>query len=142
MSTAAERLSALAVIRTVPADTAVTTPESLTVAVVTLLLDQMTERPVSTVPAESRTVATSLCVARGTMLTAADNVMLAAGTGVTEMVTRPDTDSLAAMICASPGAKAVTRPEPDTEATAGADELHVTVRSSVAPLASRGVADS
>jgi hypothetical protein len=52
------------------------------------------------------------------------------------------TDSLVAVICALPGATAVTSPDAETVATVFAADVHVTVRVSAAPAASRGVAAS
>jgi hypothetical protein len=121
--------SLVAVMVAVPTDTAVTRPVVLTVAAPVLLELHVTARPVSALPLASLVSAASCWVAPVTML-ADKGVMVtdATGTAETVIVALPLFPSLVAVICAVPGASAVTAPLGETVATADLSELHVTER--------------
>src|SRR6184192_3417111 len=113
--------SLVAVIVAVPAATPVTRPLVFTEAIEELLLDQLTARPVRTLPAASFSVAVAWSVPRTTTLGDARlTVTDATGTRVTVMVAEPLLLSLVAVIVAVPAATPVTRPLVFTEAI---DEL-------------------
>src|SRR6266487_1311226 len=134
--------SLVAVIVADPAPTAVTSPLADAVATAGALLDQVTIRPVSTVPAESLVVAVSCTVAPALRLfDAGDTVTVATGTTVTAIADVPFLPSLVAVIVADPAPTAVTSPLADTVAIAGALLAQVTARPARGlPLASFGVA--
>src|SRR5712691_409091 len=134
----------VAVIVTAPAATPVTSPVDDTVATAGALDAQVTDRPESTLPAESSTVAASCTVApASTTAVTGLTVTEATGTGFTVTVARPVIPSLVALIVAVPAATPVTRPPVDTVATPRALDAHVTVRPlSGLPFASFGVAVS
>ena len=74
--------SLVAVICAVPAATAVTSPVELTVAMLLFALDQVTTRPVSTLPFASRSVADNCTVLPTcTLAVAGDTVTDATGAG-------------------------------------------------------------
>src|SRR5947209_6126531 len=101
--------SLVAVIDTVPPDTAVTSPFASTDATAGLELDQATARPVSALLVASLRAATAwvLCptVRLGELSV---TVMLATGTFATVIVALPLTPSLVALIDAAPAATPVT----------------------------------
>src|SRR5262245_64395322 len=100
-----------------PADTAVTRPLAETVATVGALLDHVTTRPDSTLPAESLVVALSCSVVPiKTLADAGEIVTDATGTTVTVIALVPLLPSLVAVIVAEPTAIAVTTPLADTVA--------------------------
>src|SRR5207244_1893268 len=137
-------LSDVAVISAVPFATPVTSPLVLTVAIVALLVDHVTTRPVNTLPLASFVAAVSCVVWQG--WTAADvgvTLTVATGTCVTVMLDVPFWPSLVAVIIADPAALALTIPEPLTVASVVLFEAHVTTRPvSGLPFASLGVAVS
>jgi hypothetical protein len=136
--------SLVAVIVAVPAPAPLTRPLPLTVATARLLLDQVTVRPVSTLPAESFGVAVS-CVVPPTYRLAVAGLTATAATGTSATVTVavPLFPSLVAVIVAAPAATAVTRPVAETEAIPGALLVQVTGRPvSVFPAESLAVAVS
>ncbi len=107
----------------------VTRPPVETVPTPTALLDQVTVRPVSTLPAESAVTAVSCSV--DPTLTVPDDgetVTDATGTTVTVIAAVPLFPSLVTVIVADPTATAVTRPLADTVATAGALLDHAMLR--------------
>src|ERR1041384_3775229 len=134
----------VAVIVAEPTATAVTRPLLFTVAIAVLLLDQVTTRPVSVLPAASFVTADSCWVVP--TLTLADaglTVTDATGTSVTVMAAVPLLPSLVAVIVAEPAATAVTRPLASTVATAVLLLDHVMTRPvSVLPVESLVTADS
>src|SRR5436309_4242234 len=134
--------SLVAVIVADPTATAVTRPLADTVATAGALLDQVTSRPVSTLPAESFVVAVSCTVAPALRLfDAGDTVTVATGTTVTVIADVPFLPSLVAVIVADPAPTAVTSPLAETVAAAGALLAQVTARPARGlPLASFGVA--
>jgi hypothetical protein len=120
------------VIVATPELTAETRPVlALTVAIAGASELQDTERPESTLPAESLVVAVSCCVLPDTTLADAGatvTVATGAGNGVTEIAAVPDFPSLVAVIVAVPVATAVTSPFASTVADAVLLEAHVIVR--------------
>jgi len=109
--------SLVAVIVAAPAPTAVTTPLAETVATAGVLLDQVTTRPVNTLPEESLVVALSGTVPPATTLADAGvTVTVATGTTVTVIADVPDLPSLVAVIVADPTATAFTIPLVETVA--------------------------
>ena len=121
--------SLVAVIVAAPAPTAVTTPLAETVATAGVLLDQVTTRPVNTLPEESLVVALSGTVPPATTLADAGvTVTVATGTTVTVIADVPDLPSLVAVIVADPTATAFTIPLVETVATPGALLDHVIAR--------------
>lgn len=119
----------VAVIVAVPPATPVTMPAVVTVATLALDVPHVIVRPVSTLPAESLSVAlncTFAPTASVSFLGASDTEET--GTSVTVIVDVPLFPSLVAVIVAEPGATAVTRPEAETVAAAVALDDHVTVR--------------
>src|SRR6185503_12595033 len=121
--------SLVAVIVAAPAATAVTRPLAETVATPVGLLDQVTMRPLSTLPAESLVVALSCAVPPTTRpAVAGTTVTVATGTAVTVIDDVANLPSLVAVIVADPAATAVTRPLAETVATAGALLDQVTTR--------------
>src|SRR5207247_9762829 len=105
--------SLVAVIVADPAATPVTSPLAETVATAGALLDQVTIRPVSTLPAESFVVAVSCTVAPAMRLfDAGDTVTVATGSRSTVTAAAPLFPSLAAALGAGPGAT----PEPSPPA--------------------------
>jgi len=133
-------VSLVAVMIVPPAPAAVTRPFKSTVAAEGLLELHVTTRPVSTLPAASRSVAVSCCVGvTPTTRLAEDGVTVTVLTGasVTVIEDVPVFVSLVAVIVAPPAATAVTRPFPSTVAAAGLLDVHVTNRPvSTKPLAS------
>jgi len=127
-----------------PAAFAVTSPLAFTVATTVLLLAQLTTRPVSGAPLESRGVAGSCPVCATVRLRLAGvTSTVATGLFVTVTAALPLCPSLVAVIVADPAAFAVTSPLAFTVATTVLLLAHVTTRpASGAPLESRGVAVS
>src|SRR6266576_2798309 len=121
--------SLVAVIVADPAETAVTRPLAETVATAGALLDHVTTRPVSVLPAASLVAALSCAVVpTRSVLVAGATVTVATGTAVTVIALVPLLPSLVAVIVADPAETAVTRPLAETVATAGALLDHVTTR--------------
>jgi hypothetical protein len=123
--------STVAVIVAVPTATPVTIPVPLTDAAAAFSVAQLTVRPVSTCPAESRTVATNGCVEPVSTLAfpgATSTEATAAADTVTVMVAvlvvaaKPVFAAAVAVtvIVAVPGATAAITPAADTVATLGA----------------------
>src|SRR2546422_404295 len=136
--------SLVAVIVTAPAATPVTSPVEDTVATAGALDVQVTDRPESTLPAASFSVAVS-CTVAPTSTTAVTGLITtdATGTFATVTVAEPLFPSLVAVIVADPAATPVTRPPDDTVATAGLPLVHVTARPArMFPAASLSVAVS
>src|SRR5881396_563069 len=136
--------SLVAVIVAVPATFPVTRPVVFTVATVVLLLDQVTVRPVSTLPFASLSVAVSWTVFPSfTFAVAGLTVTDATGTCTTVMADVPLCPSLVAVIVAVPATFPVTRPVVFTVATVVLLLDQVTVRPvSTLPFASLSVAVS
>jgi hypothetical protein len=134
--------SLVAVMFTVPALTAVTSPVSETVAAAVLSELQVIVRPVRTPPLASRSVAKACVVPTASMVVAASATLTdATGAAVTVNIALPALPSLVAVMLAVPAATAVTRPVLDTVATAVLSELHATARPlSVPPLPSSVIA--
>jgi len=121
--------SLVAVIVADPAVTPVTNPAGDTVATLGALLDHVTLRPVSTLPAESLVTAVSCSVdPTFTVPEDGETVTAATGTTMTVIAAVPLFPSLVAVIVADPTATAVTRPLADTVATAGALLDHAMLR--------------
>ena len=121
--------SLVAVMIADPAATPATRPLAETVAVPVALLDQVSTRPVSTLPAESFVTAVSCNVdPTFTLARAGVTVTDATGTTVTVIAAVPLLPSLVAVIVAVPTATADTRPLADTVATAGALLDHAMLR--------------
>jgi hypothetical protein len=122
----------------------VTIPAVVTVATLGLDVPHVMVRPVSTLPAESLSVALTCSFAPTVSVSfLGASVTEDTGTSVTVIVDVPLFPSLVAVIVAEPGATAVTSPEAETVASAVALDDHVTVRSvSTLPPASRTVAVS
>lgn len=145
--TVPERPSLEAVIVEEPTATPVATPLVETVALAGVPLDQVTARPVNTLPLASRVVAVSCVVAPTVTLGDAgviETVATAAG-GAAVTVTEADPlcPSLVAVMDVEPAATAVTNPEPETDAMPALPLDHATARPDNAfPLASRVVAES
>ena len=118
-------VSLVAVIVADPAATAVTNPLDETVAIIVLLLDHVTTRPMSTLLLTSRVTAVACVVcpvcsdddARATVTVATAAGGGGAGGDVTVNPTLPVFVSLVAVIVADPAATAVTIPFDDTVAT-------------------------
>jgi hypothetical protein len=128
-----------------PGATPVTTPLLETVATAGLFDDQVTARPVRTLPFASLTVALSDAVCSTfTLVTGGDTVTENAGTALTVTRAVAVCPSLVAVISDVPGSTAVTTldaPGVDTVATVGVPEVHVTTRPvSTNPFASLSVA--
>jgi hypothetical protein len=113
----------------VPAATAVTSPAPLTDATPGADDVHVTERPVNTLPAESRSVACA-CAVWPTVREVADSVTftVATGTGVTVSGSEPLCPSLVAVTVTVPAASAVTTPVGETVATVVLEEVQPTVR--------------
>jgi hypothetical protein len=136
--------SLIAVIVADPAPAAVTNPVALTVATEPLLLDQVTGRPVSTLPFASLGAAVS-CTVCPTLKLAVVGLTVTDATGILETVTLavPLFPSLVAVMVAVPAPAAVTNPVPLTVATEALSVDQVTARPvNELPLASLGVAVS
>ena len=139
--------SLVAVMVTVPAATAVTTPEVVTVAIFASLVDQVTTRPDSVFPLASRVVAvrvadepTATCDDAGVTTTDATGTGAGAFTVICALPVFP---SLVAVIVAVPAAFAVTTPLVLTVAVCGALDAHTMLRpASVLPLPSYVIAVS
>src|SRR6185437_7396270 len=112
------------------------------------LEDQLTVRPLSLLPAESRTVAVNVTVCAESIVVAPFGLTVTDATdggaaGRTKIVALPLLPSLVAVTVAEPGAIALTTPVLDTVAIAAALVDHVMARpESAAPFASRAVAES
>jgi len=123
-----------------PAATAVTRPFASTVATALLFEDQVTVRPVSTVPLTSVSVAVNCCVGvtPSTRLAVGGvTVTVLTGASVTVIEDVPVFVSLVAVMVVVPAATAVTNPFTSTVAAAGLLEIHVTTRPvSTTPFAS------
>src|SRR3989449_7185536 len=136
--------SLAAVIVAAPAVTPVTSPVEDTVATAGALDAQVTDRPESTLPAASRSVAAS-CTVAPTITTAVAGLIPtdATGTFATPIAADALFPSLVAVIVVVPAATPVTRPAAETVAMAGLELAHVTARpTSTFPAASLGVAVS
>lgn len=122
--------SLVAVMVAVPAATPVTTPLDDTVAIALLLDDQVTTRPVSTLPAKSFVVAVSVVVPATKML-AVDGDTVTVDTGINVTVTSDDPlfVSAVAVMVAVPGSRPLTTPVDDTVATSELLDDQVTGRS-------------
>src|SRR2546426_7306312 len=134
--------SLVAVIVTAPAATPVTSPVEDTVATAGALDVQVTDRPESTLPAASFSVAVS-CTVAPTSTTAVTGLITTDATGTFATVTLADPllPSLVAVIVTAPAATPITRPLADTVAIAVFELVHVTARpASTFPAASLGVA--
>lgn len=136
------RPSLVAVIVAVPGDAPVTTPLADTVATDAFDDVNSTTRPVSVLPAASRTSATACVVAPTISVDApSESDTLATGAGDTVTPTVAAVPSLMAVIVAVPTRPPVTTPAAETDATAASLLVNVTVRSvSAAPLRPRGTA--
>src|SRR6266581_1060814 len=112
--------SLVAVIVTAPAPAPVTSPVAVTVATAGVLDAQVTDRPKSTLPAASFSVAVS-CTVAPTSTTAVAGLITtdATGTFATLIVADALCPSLVAVIVAAPAATPVTSPVADTVAIAG-----------------------
>src|SRR5256712_4523961 len=133
--------SLVAVIVTALAATPVTSPVEDTVATAGALDAQVTDRPESTLPAASRSVAAS-CTVAPTITTAVAGLIPtdATGTFATPIAADALFPSLVAVIVVVPAATPVTRPAAETVAMAGLELAHVTARpTSTFPAASLGV---
>jgi hypothetical protein len=121
--------SLAAVILTTPVLTADTNPAGETVATAVLSELHVTGRPVSTPPLPSSVIAVAWVVSIALMeLAASATVTDATGIAVTVIEDVPLFPSLAAVIVATPGTTAVTRPVLDTAATAGSLDDQLTER--------------
>ena len=134
-----------AVMDTLPAATAVTSPETETVAIPVFPEVQLITRPVSTLLLASRVTADSCADAPTCRLAlAGDTDTDATGTGAGALTLRdaePVLPSLAAVIAVLPGATAETSPADDTTATLELVLCQVMVRpESGFPKASLGTA--
>ena len=127
---------------TAPAATPLTSPLADTVATAGALEAQVTDRPASTLPAASFSVAVSCTVAPTSTAAVAGLITTdATGTFATVTVAEPLFPSLVAVIVTDPTATPVTRPLADTVASAAFELVHVTARPvSTFPTASLGVA--
>src|SRR5439155_11875418 len=109
--------SLVAVIVADPAELPVTKPPLLTAATDVLLLDHVTTRPVSVLPARSFVTAESCCMPPTTVLADAGlTVTDATGMLVTVTVAVPLLPPLVAVMLAVPAATPVTRPLAETVA--------------------------
>ena len=118
-----------AVMVALPGPVPVTTPVALTVATAGLELSQVTGRPASGWPMESRTTAVACPDAATKRLgTASCTEIERAGTSDTETVAEPVRPSLVAEIVAVPGAMAATAPVLLTDATLLSDDDQATAR--------------
>jgi hypothetical protein len=126
----------------VPAATAVTVPDALTVATLVLLELQVIARPVRTAPEASRVTADAVVVVPTYKeASAIDTETVATGTFETVTAAWPVMPSLVAMTFAVPAATAVTVPDALTVATPVLLELQTTGRPLRTLLAaSRGTA--
>src|SRR2546425_419405 len=134
--------SLVALIVTAPAPAPVTSPVEGTVATAGVLDSQVTDRPESTLPAASFSVAVS-CTVAPTSTTAVTGLITTDATGTFATVTLADPllPSLVAVIVTAPAATPITRPLADTVAIAVFELVHVTARpASTFPAASLGVA--
>src|SRR5690349_15782422 len=137
--------SDVALIIAVPPDTPVTSPLVDTVATAALRLRHAMVRPVSTVPAASRTVADSCTVPAGAIVAVCGATVTdaaGAGGGASTVTSVPaDLPSLLAVIVAVPTATPVTSPLSDTVAVPADEVAQVMVRPvRTLPFASRAVA--
>jgi hypothetical protein len=124
-------VSLVAVIVAAPAATVVTRPFASTVATALLFEDQVTVRPVSTVPLTSVSVAVNCCVGVIPTTRLAEvgvTVTVLTGASVTVIEDVPVFVSLVAVIVVAPAPTAVTRPFASTVAAARLLEIHVTTR--------------
>ena len=131
--------SHVAVMVTVPAATAVTTPLALMVATAASPVAQVTVRPGSAAPCAFTGVAAS-CTVPPTMteLLAGETTTALTGTATTVTVAVSLTPSAVAITLADPAPTPVTSPVLETSATPWAVDVHTTIRSvSSAPLGSR-----
>jgi len=144
--------SLVAVMFAAPVPTAVTTPEPFTDATEASELVQVTVRPVSGLPAASRSVTVADVVPPTVRLEAPSDTLTAAtgagggggggggGGAVTVTDALPFTPSLVAVMVAPPAASAVTVPLPETDATEPFELVQLTTRPvSGLPAASRSV---
>jgi hypothetical protein len=136
-----------AVMVTVPATSALTSPEDETVATLELLVDQVIVRPLRALPLASRGTAESWTVAPSCTLGAVgDTLTLATGTGAAALTVTDDIPlllSLRAVIVALPAATPLTNPALDTVAAAVLLDDHATLRPvKTLPLASLVTAES
>ncbi len=133
----------VAVMVAVPEVTPATRPAAVTVATCVLVEFQVTVRPVRTLPAASRTVATAFAVLPvrievGVKATVTDAT--AAGGPMTDRVTVLETPPALAVITAVPVPIAVISPAGEMVATALFELLHVIGVEIVAPFAPTGTA--
>ncbi len=121
--------SLLAVIVDVPTETAVTSPDALTVARAASDVVQAIERPVSGAPPASRSAALS-CWVDPTITIGAAGVTVTDATGTGRIVTTavPVFPSLLAVIVDVPTESAVTSPDGLTVARVASDAAHTTAR--------------
>src|SRR5437867_1675036 len=136
--------SLVAVMVTAPGATPFTSPVADTVATAEALDTQVTDRPESTLPAESFSVVVSCTVApTSTMAVAGLITTDATGTLATLIAADPLFPSLVAVIVADPAATPVTSPLADTVATAAFPLVHGTAPPArMFPAASSSVAVS
>src|SRR5439155_1385158 len=139
------RPSLEAVIVAVPAATPVTSPELETAAMLAFALDQVTTRPLNTLPFASRVTAVSCALAPINMLEPdgeTETVATGIGAGVvTASEAEPLWPSLVALMMEDPAATAETSPFAETLATLGLEVCQVTTRpESELPVGSRRVA--
>src|ERR1019366_2243956 len=115
-----------------PTATPVTSPVLLTVATAALLLCQVTVRPGTTLPSESRTVAVSCCVPCTTTTAGAGATVMeeidGGSAATTETFATPTAVPLVAVRFTVPTLRAVTRPAPFTTAIVVSVLLHVIER--------------
>ena len=131
------------VMLTAPGLTPVTKPEFETVATAVLLDAQVNTTPESAFPAASRAMACTCRVLNASTVNVdALSTMLATGGLVTVSVRPFDTTAPAdAVMVATPGLSPVTTPLPETDATSGLLDVHVSVAPAIgAPPASRATA--
>src|SRR5256886_1849470 len=121
--------SLVAVIVAEPAATPVTTPLELTAATAALLVAQLTARPLSALPAESRGVAVSgTDPPTATLAEPGLTLTDATGTATTVTAALPLFPPLVAVIVAVPAETPVTSPLPSTLATLPLLLVHVMIR--------------
>lgn len=124
MTLLAETPSIVALMEAAPKETAVTSPELLTVATVLSLLDQMTVRPDRMFPPASLGVALAFAVSPGKMeLLLSEIATVLTGMGMTWMSTDALRFPTAPDIVAVPTFSAVRRPLEETVATLGSELL-------------------
>jgi hypothetical protein len=121
--------SLVATIFAVPAPTAVTSPELLTLATAVFELVHVIVRPVNTLPLASVSSGVASVVCPTTrLLEPNETVTVATGASITVTLAWPLTPSLVATMFALPAPIAVTYPEDETVATAEFELVQVTVR--------------